>query len=54
MGHLMNCEVISEGVEEESQLKVLRELGCDFVQGYVWSKPLDYTSAVELCRECVK
>ncbi len=54
MGHLMNCEVISEGVEEESQLSVLKELGCDFVQGYVWSKPLDYTSALELCRESIK
>ncbi len=51
MGHLMDCEVISEGVEDESQLALLKGLGCDFVQGYVWSKPLDYTSALELCRE---
>lgn len=53
MGHLMNCEVISEGVEDENQLSLLKQLGCDFVQGYVWSKPLDYTSAVELCRESI-
>ncbi|MCR4618790.1 MAG: bifunctional diguanylate cyclase/phosphodiesterase [Lachnospiraceae bacterium] len=51
MGHLMKCEVISEGVEDEKQLALLRELGCDFVQGYVWSKPIDYTSVFEMCRD---
>ena len=30
MGHLMNCEVISEGVEKENQLKLLGEYECDF------------------------
>jgi diguanylate cyclase (GGDEF)-like protein len=54
MGHLMNCEVISEGVEDEDQLTLLKNLGCDFVQGYVWSKPIDYTSVIETCREYVK
>lgn len=49
MGHLMNCEVISEGVENETQLDILREQSCDFIQGYVWSRPLDYKNAVELC-----
>ena len=45
MGHLMNCEVISEGVEEDSQLKLLNELDCDFVQGFVWGKPMEYEDA---------
>ena len=48
MGHLMNCEVISEGVESLPQLNLLRELGCDLVQGYVWGKPLEYEKAKEL------
>ncbi|MDO4188763.1 MAG: bifunctional diguanylate cyclase/phosphodiesterase [Lachnospiraceae bacterium] len=51
MGHLMGCEVISEGVEEETQLDYLRNDGCDFVQGYVWGKPLDYDVARELLLE---
>ena len=50
MGHLMNCEVISEGVEKESQLRLLNQFDCDFIQGFVWSKPLDHDVAVELCR----
>lgn len=48
MGHLMGCEVISEGVEHEKQLEYLKQDGCDFVQGYVWGKPLDYDVAKEL------
>ncbi len=48
MGHLMGCEVISEGVESEGQLKMLRAHNCDYIQGYVWSKPLEYADAVAL------
>lgn len=50
MGHIMNCEVISEGVESEAQLKLLKEHKCDFVQGFVWGKPLPYGDAVNLCK----
>lgn len=50
MGHLMGCEVISEGVESEGQLNMLRDHNCDFIQGYYWGKPLDYQSAVELTK----
>lgn len=50
MGHLMGCEVIAEGVENEAQLNLLREHKCDYIQGYVWSRPLDYPIAIELTR----
>lgn len=48
MGHLMGCEVISEGVENEEQLSVLNGQECDFVQGYVWGKPVEYVVAKRL------
>lgn len=48
MGHLMGCEVIAEGTETENQLSILKDQKCDFVQGYVWGKPLDYEIAKEL------
>jgi EAL domain-containing protein (putative c-di-GMP-specific phosphodiesterase class I) len=32
--------VVAEGVETEEQLKILREGGCDLVQGYYFSRPL--------------
>ncbi len=40
LGHIMGYEVISEGVEEEAQLDTLKEIGCDYIQGYLWGKPM--------------
>ncbi len=40
IGHIMNFDVISEGVEQPEQLETLREIGCDFIQGYIWGRPL--------------
>lgn len=40
LGHIMGYEVISEGVEQDTQLETLREIGCDYIQGYIWGKPL--------------
>ena len=40
LSHRMDCQTIAEGVEEPRQLQVLRELECDYVQGYYYSKPL--------------
>ena len=50
MGHIMDCEVISEGVENESQLEILKEHKCDFIQGFVWGKPLPFEEAKALCK----
>ena len=48
MGHLMHFDVISEGVECETQLNTLKVLKCDFIQGYIWGKPMDISSVEEL------
>lgn len=40
LGHIMGYEVISEGVEQDTQLETLKEIGCDYIQGYIWGKPL--------------
>lgn len=40
MGHVMGMEIVAEGVENEKQLEKLKEQNCDFIQGYLWSKPL--------------
>ena len=36
----LGVKTIAEGVEDEKQLNILRKLGCDEIQGYIWSKPL--------------
>lgn len=48
MGQLMSCEVISEGVENDSQVNYLKEYGCNMIQGFVWGKPLMYEDAKKL------
>jgi diguanylate cyclase (GGDEF)-like protein/PAS domain S-box-containing protein len=40
LGHSLNLKVVAEGVENNSQLDLLSENGCDMLQGYLISKPL--------------
>ena len=51
LGHIMGYEVISEGVEENDQLETLREIGCDYIQGYIWGKPLPMEDIEKLVSE---
>ena len=51
MGHLIKCEVICEGVESGEQLELLKEHECDFVQGYVRGRPMEYDNAIDLCKK---
>jgi len=40
MSHSLNLPVIAEGVETQEQLDWLRAQGCDFAQGYLFSRPV--------------
>ena len=40
MAHRLNFTTVAEGAETEEQVKVLKSLGCDLIQGYYYSKPL--------------
>lgn len=40
MAHALGLRVIAEGVETEPQLEILRQRGCDQIQGYLLSPPL--------------
>jgi diguanylate cyclase (GGDEF)-like protein/PAS domain S-box-containing protein len=51
MGHSFEMEVIAEGVETEEQLHILRQLGCNYIQGYLFSKPVEASAAEVLFRE---
>ncbi|NMM64762.1 EAL domain-containing protein [Clostridium sp. P21] len=44
LAHNINLEVISEGVEIEEQLNLLKNMSCDIVQGYYFSKPVSTDS----------
>ncbi|MCG8551089.1 MAG: EAL domain-containing protein [Desulfobacterales bacterium] len=38
----LDLEVIAEGIESHSQLETLQGMGCDFIQGYYFSKPVPH------------
>jgi diguanylate cyclase len=40
LGRNLGLRVVAEGVESQSALDELRDLGCDFAQGYHMSRPL--------------
>lgn len=40
MSHHLKMKVVAEGVENENQLEFLKKAGCDYIQGYYFSKPL--------------
>ena len=40
MAHSLRLKVVAEGVESEEQLAFLKNLGCDYAQGYLFSKPV--------------
>jgi diguanylate cyclase (GGDEF)-like protein len=40
LGHGMGLRIVAEGVEDDAQLSRLADLGCDYAQGYLISRPL--------------
>lgn len=40
MAHEIGIKTVAEGVETEGQVSFLRQSGCDYIQGYYYSKPL--------------
>ncbi len=46
LGSNLGMEVVAEGVETPEQVSRLKALGCDFAQGYFFSRPLDSAGVV--------
>jgi diguanylate cyclase (GGDEF)-like protein len=51
MAHSLDLEVVAEGVATEAQLAILRELGCDTAQGYLFATPLPADAFAKLLAE---
>ena len=47
MAHEIGIKTVAEGVETEEQISFLRQSGCDYIQGYYYSKPLPEEEFVE-------
>lgn len=50
LAHSLNMQVIAEGVENQAQLEQLHRLGCEYVQGFLFSPAIPAESATDLLR----
>ena len=51
LSHNLGMDVVAEGVEEASQLNLLKGLKCEYAQGYFFSKPIDSQKAAVLIQQ---
>jgi|GEM_PF-1593529 len=47
LAHAFNMRVVAEGVEDYKSLMVLKELGCDYIQGYYLARPMPHKEFVQ-------
>jgi diguanylate cyclase (GGDEF)-like protein/PAS domain S-box-containing protein len=47
LGSTLNLDVVAEGIEQPEQWASLRELGCDFGQGFYFARPMNAEAALE-------
>jgi len=54
MSHKMGHSTVAEGVENETQMQLLKEYSCDRIQGYLISEPLQEEEAIKFLQTYVK
>jgi EAL domain-containing protein (putative c-di-GMP-specific phosphodiesterase class I) len=50
LGQSLGMSTVAEGIEEYGQLAALRAMGCEYAQGYYFSRPVPATEAGRLLR----
>ena len=48
MAHNLGIDTVVEGVETETQVEFLKEIGCNVVQGYYYAKPMSTEECLDL------
>jgi EAL domain-containing protein (putative c-di-GMP-specific phosphodiesterase class I) len=51
LAHQLGLKTVAEGVEDEHQLRLLREMGCDAIQGYFLARPMSTDEVLDFLRE---
>jgi EAL domain-containing protein (putative c-di-GMP-specific phosphodiesterase class I) len=47
--HNLNIKIVAEGIETFAELEILKEMGCDFIQGFYFSQPLKASDLFLFC-----
>ena len=47
MAQRLGLQTVAEGIEENEQLRILEQLGCDIAQGYLLDKPQTLTKSID-------
>jgi EAL domain-containing protein (putative c-di-GMP-specific phosphodiesterase class I) len=53
MAHSLSLNVIAEGVEDKEQYQLIKDAGCDVIQGYYFGKPLTSEEFSQLLKDGV-
>ena len=48
--HALNLKIVAEGVETTEELDILKKMNVDFIQGYLFSKPIPENKVIELLK----
>jgi diguanylate cyclase (GGDEF)-like protein len=48
MAHNLEVKVVAEGVETKYQYQLLKELACDYIQGYIFSRPINKQAFIDM------
>jgi diguanylate cyclase (GGDEF)-like protein/PAS domain S-box-containing protein len=51
LAHSLDLAVVAEGIETSQQLEIFQQLGCDFGQGYLFSRPLNPTEVMNFINQ---
>lgn len=54
MAHTLHLQVVTEGVETTQQFEFLNQFGCDFIQGYLLSRPVPFEALQEILEQLDK
>lgn len=54
LAHGLDMKIVAEGVEEKEHINILKSFGCDYAQGYYYSKPISLDDSTEYLKKEAK
>jgi diguanylate cyclase (GGDEF)-like protein len=54
LSHDLDLKIVAEGIESREQYQILQEINCDFIQGYLFSEPVEAETAEEILKKSLR